>query len=197
MKYKLDKFYNIFSFIYPLVDVFLSPQKKKLFEEINHLTPGDLLDIGVGNGNHFAYYKKHTITGIDTSSRMLSLARENNKNKAINLLEMNGEALNFSDNVFDYVILSHVITVTPHPNRLLKEVYRVLKPNGKVFILNHFTPQNGLKYIDWLFQPFSKWFHFKSYFKIEDLAFLPHFRLVKETIIDRFSYFKLYIYQKS
>jgi phosphatidylethanolamine/phosphatidyl-N-methylethanolamine N-methyltransferase len=45
-------FYNRFSLLYPLVDVFLQPQKRLMFQEINNLPDGNLLEIGVGNGAH-------------------------------------------------------------------------------------------------------------------------------------------------
>jgi phosphatidylethanolamine/phosphatidyl-N-methylethanolamine N-methyltransferase len=76
MSRQSDSFYNKFSFLYPLVDVFLKPQKKVLFNEINRLPEGSLLEIGVGNGAHFQLYKKHQIIGIDTSAAMLEIARK-------------------------------------------------------------------------------------------------------------------------
>ena len=60
-------------------------------------------------------------------------------------MQMDGENLQFPDCYFDYVVLSHVITVVDDPEKLLEETYRVLKPNGKIFILNHFTPKNSVK----------------------------------------------------
>ena len=80
---------------------------------------------------------------------------------------MDGESLLFPDESFDYVVLSHVITVVDDPERLLKETYRVLKADGRVFILNHFTPNNWLKHLDKSFQAIAKIFHFQSVFYIE------------------------------
>lgn len=50
MSIKTESFYNRFSLFYPLIDVFLRPQKRVLFKEINRLDIGQLLEIGVGNG---------------------------------------------------------------------------------------------------------------------------------------------------
>src|SRR5205809_7113136 len=105
-----DSFYNKFSFLYPLVDVFLKPQKKVLFKEINMVPEGSLLEIGVGNGAHFQFYKKHKIIGIDTSAAMLEIARKKSCGN-IRVFKMDGEALLFDDEEFDYVVLSHVIAV--------------------------------------------------------------------------------------
>jgi len=195
MSKQTETFYNRFSSIYPLVDIFLRPQKKVLFEEINSLPYGDLLEVGVGNGAHFKLYKTHTITGIDTSSSMLELAKKHLKGH-IKLLQMNGDALAFPDEAFDYVVLSHVIAVVDDPEQLLEEALRVLKPNGRIFILNHFTPSNPLKYIDYFFYAFSKKLHFRSVFHIHDLKAIQKNKLLKEVRFGLLSYFKLLIYQK-
>src|SRR5215216_6983983 len=110
MNKQTDSFYNKFSFFYPLVDVFLKPQKKVLFNEINRLPEGSLLEIGVGNGAHLQLYKKHKITGIDTSAAMLEIARKRSFGD-IEVFKMDGKALLFDDEKFDYVVLSHVIAV--------------------------------------------------------------------------------------
>lgn len=194
MSKKTEQFYNKFSLFYPLIDVFLKPQKRKLFEEINSLPVGQLLEIGVGNGSHLPHYKTHEITGIDTSTGMLKKAERQQK-EHIQLLHMNGENLLFPNHSFDYVVLSHTLAVVDNPEKVLQEAHRVLKPNGRIFILNHFTPSNYLKYIDKLFQHVSMFFHFKSLFYIENFATIEQFEPLKE-IDFVFSYFKLLIYGK-
>jgi phosphatidylethanolamine/phosphatidyl-N-methylethanolamine N-methyltransferase len=190
-----DNFYNNFSILYPLVDIFFKPQKRKLFQEINNLPFGQLLEIGVGNGKHLQNYKTHKIIGIDTSLSMLEIAKKQKKEN-IKLLQMNGECLLFQDQSFDYVILSHVIAVVDNPEKLLEEIYRVLKSDGKIFILNHFTPKNWLRYVDNCFQFVSKVFHFKSVFYINSLTAIKKFTLLKEISFGQLSYFKLLIYGK-
>lgn len=188
-------FYDRFSWFYPLVDVFLGPGKRELFREVNNEPPGKLLEIGVGNGRHLSSYKSHDIVGIDTSSRMLASARKQQRDD-IRLMLMNGEALSFADAVFDYVVLSHVIAVADNPGVLLAEVHRVLKPGGKLFILNHFTPMNWLKYIDKAGLAVGKVFHFRSVFYIDSIPAIQLFTQVKHVDVGRLDYFKLLIYCK-
>lgn len=195
MNTNTSRFYNTFSFYYPIIDIFLKPQKKQLCKEINSLKPGKLLEIGVGNGKNLKFYKKHEVTGIDTSKKMLTQAKKYNK-ESIELILMDAESLNFLENSFDYIIISHVLAVVKNPNKLLNEAQRVLKPQGKIFILNHFTPNNWLKYIDKAFMPFSKYFHFNSYFTIQTLKSIKKLLLEKEINFGKFSYFKLLIYSK-
>ncbi|MBD1365974.1 class I SAM-dependent methyltransferase [Mucilaginibacter sp. ZT4R22] len=195
MSKQTESFYNTFSIFYPLADVFLRAQKKVLFKETNDLPEGNLLEIGVGNGSHFKFYKKHCITGIDTSGAMLELARKQIVGN-IRLLKMDGKALLFDDGQFDSVVISRVIAVVDDPGQLMAEVLRVLKPQGQVFILNHFTPDNWLRFIDHAFKPISKFLHFKSVFHVHDIPTIKKFRLLKEVHFGFASYFKLLIYQK-
>jgi phosphatidylethanolamine/phosphatidyl-N-methylethanolamine N-methyltransferase len=174
----------------------LKPQKRKLFQEINSLPFGQLLEIGVGNGKHFKQYTSHKVTGIDSSVKMLEIA-EQYKTSNIQLLRMDGHSLKFKNESFDYVVLSHVIAVVDNPEKLLSEVYRVLKPGGSVFVLNHFTPDNWLKYIDRLFNFCSQFFHFHSVFYIGKFSAIKKFTLYKELRFGRFAYFKLLIYRKA
>ncbi len=196
MSKQTNNFYNTFSFFYPLVDVFLKAHKRTLFNEVNNLPYGKLLEIGVGNGKHLPMYRKHKITGIDTSLNMIGIARKQ-KSGHIELLQMNGEALLFGDQTFDYVVLCHVIAVVDNPETLLEEAYRVLKPNGRMFILNHFTPISWLKYIDYSLQIISKMLHFKSVFFISRLTKIEKFTLIKEVSLSRHAYFKLLIYSRT
>ena len=195
MSNPIETFYNSFSIFYPLVDIFLKPQKKVLLKEINELPEGRLLEIGIGNGTHLPLYKKHEITGIDTSAEMLEKAGRRENMKA-ELIKMSGEALLFPNESFDYVVASHVVAVVEDPDKLLQEAYRVLKPNGKILILNHFTPDNWLKHLDKAVASISTWFHFRSFFHISDLSAIRNFRLLKEISFGRLGYFNLLILQK-
>jgi phosphatidylethanolamine/phosphatidyl-N-methylethanolamine N-methyltransferase len=195
------RFYDRVYFLYPLIDIFLKPQKRKLFRYINSSPPGQLLEIGVGNGANLKYYHVHQVTGIDSSTNMLKVAgraatqANNHTPDSIRLAHMNGEELLFKDQSFDYVTLSHVIAVVNNPERLVNEVRRVLRPGGKVFILNHFTPDNLLGNIDRMFGQVSGFLRFRSSFQITDLN-MDQFQLVSDTNAGLFSYFKILVYEK-
>jgi phosphatidylethanolamine/phosphatidyl-N-methylethanolamine N-methyltransferase len=188
-------FYNRLAPVYPILNVFLKPHKSALIKKVNSCPTGKLLEIGIGDGGHLPLYKKHEITGIDISGAMLQRA-ERHKSNLIQLVEMNGENLNFGDRTFDYIVLSHVVAVTENPGEMLNEAFRVLKPNGKLFILNHFTPDNALKYVDKIFDPVSRLLHFKSLFFQHDLDTLQRFSIVEQESIGKLSYFKIIILQK-
>jgi phosphatidylethanolamine/phosphatidyl-N-methylethanolamine N-methyltransferase len=193
--YSTGTFYNRISFFYPLINYFLKGQRNVLIDEVNSAVPGKLLEIGVGNGSHLPLYTSHQITGIDISESMLGKAQRFKRDNIV-LLMMNGENLLFSEESFDYVVIAHVLAVTNDPDQLLAEVFKVLKPGGKLFILNHFTPANWLRYVDHAFHPLSTLFHFKSSFYLQHLKGLQRFSLLKQTGLGYCSYFKLLIFCK-
>lgn len=195
MKLSSESFYDRFSFLYPLVDVFLKPQKSVLAREINAMPAGSLLDIGVGNGSNLSIYTKHEMTGIDTSSSMLTIARKR-KCEDARLFQMDGAALQFQDAQFDYVVLSHVIAVVADPDKVLEEAFRVLRPGGHLFILNHFTPDNWLKVLDHAAARVSAKIHVRSIFDIDEIESIKRFILIRKIPLGALAYFKLLIYQK-
>lgn len=196
MKYSISGFYNKIRFFYPLINLFLLKQRIALIQEINSYPKGNLLEIGVGDGSHLPLYKGHQLTGIDISVSMLKKAKQRNVANA-NLLLMDGEALEFPDASYNYIVLSHVLAVAGDPEKLLQEIHRVLIPGGTLFILNHFTPETWLSRIDKAIQPLSRLLHFRSYFKIEKIGGLQSFTLEKKEGFGIHDYFQLLIYSKT
>jgi phosphatidylethanolamine/phosphatidyl-N-methylethanolamine N-methyltransferase len=127
---------------------------------------------------------------------MLARARKHQTSN-IELLKMDAEELLFHNERFDYVVLSHVIAVVDNPENVLKEVFRILKPGGKVFILNHFTPDNWLRHVDRLMAGVSRLFCFKSLFYVTSLKNAGQLNLLESVNTGPFSYFKILIYEKS
>ncbi|MBI2859374.1 MAG: class I SAM-dependent methyltransferase [Chloroflexi bacterium] len=112
------------------------------------------LEVGVGTGRSFEYRPKGMdIIGIDLSPRMLSLAKREAKQlgMSVDLREMDVQRLEFADNTFDSVVAACTFCSVPDPVLGLKEVARVLKPEGKVFLLEHMRHGNRIigKLMDW------------------------------------------------
>ena len=110
---------------------------------------------------------------------------------------MDGEDLAFEPASFDYVVLSHVIAVARDPEKLLQQCYKVLKPGGKLLILNHFTPNNWLKYLDKAFNLCARLFQLKSLFYITNIKAVELYKAEKEIALKPLSYFKILIFAKS
>lgn len=123
--------------------------KRFFFPRIKHaistmdIKHGDrVLDVGVGTGLSLPLFPRYcNVVGIDISSAMLKQAREKAKKFNLNhvtLFEMDAMNIDFPDNSFDKVFISHVISVVPDPYRTISEVKRVCKNGGKIAIVNHF-----------------------------------------------------------
>lgn len=180
---------------YFVIDCFFKRQKEKLIEELDNQQSGNLIDIGIGTGSLTRLISKHLITGIDASGKMLDQARKG-LNPSSQLHIMDATALGFRDNSFDYAVLSHVISTSKQPEKIISEATRILKNGGFLYILNHFTPNNWLKYIDLAFDPFSHFFCFKSFFRLEHINFPNELELLNTIKFGRYHYYQLLIFQK-
>src|SRR5699024_6097979 len=108
---------------------------------------GNILEVGVGTGANFTYYPEDVhVTGIDFSPKMLRIAekRLSETKASISLKEMNVEQMDFPDNTFDVVVSTCVFCSVPNPVRGLQEIRRVVKPDGKVVMLEHMRSNNKI-----------------------------------------------------
>lgn len=99
-----------------------------------------ILEIGVGTGANLPYYSpEHQVTAIDFSSKMLRHAHNlvNELELNVTLLEMDAQNLSFDDHTFDTVLTSCVFCSVPAPLLGLSEIKRVLKPHGRLVMLEH------------------------------------------------------------
>lgn len=101
-----------------------------------------VLDIGCGAGVDTIFAAMMTgpggkVVGIDQVSEMLERATENlslTDFKNVTLKEGSAENLPFSDQEFDVVISNGVFNLVSDKAKGLSEVYRVLKPEGRLMI---------------------------------------------------------------
>ncbi len=99
-----------------------------------------VLEVGVGTGKNMPYYPPDTeVSGVDLSEKMLTRARRRagRLHQPVTLLGMDAQALTFPDATFDSAAASFVFCSVPDPVRGLKEVARVVKPGGRVVLLEH------------------------------------------------------------
>jgi len=122
------------------------PRQQQVIRSLR-IAPGQrILDVGVGTGLSLSLYPRHAqVTGVDLSRAMLCEAQKKAREKHLDhvaLLEMDAGQLAFPDDVFDYVMAAHVISVVPDPVRFLAEVKRVSRGAGQIVLINHFQSEN-------------------------------------------------------
>jgi phosphatidylethanolamine/phosphatidyl-N-methylethanolamine N-methyltransferase len=104
-----------------------------------------ILEVGVGTGKNFPYYPVGVkMTAIDFSEKMLRRARERAARDGVkvDLLQMDAQAMDFEDNTFDSVAATFVFCSVPDPFRGLEEIRRVVRPDGKIVLLEHVLSAN-------------------------------------------------------
>jgi methyltransferase OMS1 len=129
-------------------------QRKALLQEAT----GDVLECAVGTGLNFQYYNLTNVrsfTAIDLSPGMLKQAQLKStslRNPSISPAEKSYftfqqadvTALPFPDNSFDAVVDTFSLCVFPDPAAALRSMARVVRPGGKVLLLEHSKSQNPL-----------------------------------------------------
>ncbi len=93
---------------------------------------GKALDLGCGTGNYTLELKKRgfDVIGLDASEEMLKIARL----KGLNCIKGDAYNLPFPDESFDLVLSVTMFEFIHEPEKVIAEIYRVLKPGGEVLI---------------------------------------------------------------
>ncbi len=98
-----------------------------------------ILDAGCGNGRniHWFYYNDFTLHGIDRDAEQIKKLKNKYSNLAENFRVSKLEELPFEKETFHHIICNavlHFAENTPHFETMFRELSRVLKPEGSLFI---------------------------------------------------------------
>ena len=99
----------------------------------------EVLEIGGGMGTDLAQFARHgaRVTDVDLSAGHLTLAKENFFVRGLQgrFIQRDAETLGFEDNTFDLVYSNGVLHHTPNTDRVVREIFRVLKPGGLAIVM--------------------------------------------------------------
>ncbi len=101
---------------------------------------GQVLEVAVGTGLNLAHYPEGvSLTGLDLTPEMLEIARQRAREigRDVTLKEGDAHSLPFADGSFDTVVCTYSLCGIPDPNRALSEMKRVLRPGGKLVLVDH------------------------------------------------------------
>lgn len=106
----------------------------------SRVPPARVLEVGVGTGKNIIFYPTEAqVTAIDISPRMLARARRRAATLArdVDLRLMDAQRLEFNDGVFDAAVATFVFCSVPNPQMGLRELGRVVRPGGDIWLLEH------------------------------------------------------------
>lgn len=115
---------------------------EKLRDSLLSRAQGRVLELGVGTGLNLRHYPTGALTSldaVDVSSGMMALARQRagTMTLPVTFHTADAAALPFADNTFDTIVDTFSLCVFERPEAVLAEVRRVLRPDGKLLLLEH------------------------------------------------------------
>lgn len=153
-KEQVATMFNNISGTYDFLNHFLSLGidvlwRKKAIKELKSIKPRIMLDVATGTGD-FAFeainiLKPEKIIGVDISEGMLDVARKKINDRDLQHIfsvQMgDSEGLQFSDDHFDAITVAFGVRNYQNLEKGLADMYRVLKPEGKIVILEFSKPR--------------------------------------------------------
>jgi demethylmenaquinone methyltransferase / 2-methoxy-6-polyprenyl-1,4-benzoquinol methylase len=124
--------------------------RKKALRKLRDLNPQVMLDVATGTADVAIMAKKllnpGKIVGIDISEGMLEIGREKVKKagyqNVIMLETGDSETINYPNNTFDAITVAFGVRNFENLEKGLQEMLRVLKPGGRLVVLEFSKPKN-------------------------------------------------------
>ena len=106
------------------------------------MATGRVLEVGIGTGLNLPFYdpaKVQSLVGVDPAEQMHALAQKRSERAglAVELVHLSAEALPLASASFDSVVCTYTLCSIEDPLAALREMRRVLKPNGRLLFAEH------------------------------------------------------------
>jgi ubiquinone/menaquinone biosynthesis C-methylase UbiE len=137
--------YTLYTPGYDLIAQYLRDSRKKSIDSLEIESGDKVLIIGAGTGLDLEFLPSDCdIIATDITPSMIDGIKKRNKvlNLKVQAMVMDGQALDFGDNMFDKIILHLIISVIPDPIACIKEAERVLKSGGQIVVYDKFVPKD-------------------------------------------------------
>lgn len=138
--------YTFYTPIYDSVANIFKASRKRSIDSLAIKAGEKLLIIGAGTGLDLEFIPDSVhVVATDITPSMIEKIKNRKEGNRLTLeaLVINGQKLLFENETFDKVILHLILAVIPDPKACIKEVDRILKPNGEVAIFDKFIPKNS------------------------------------------------------
>jgi phosphatidylethanolamine/phosphatidyl-N-methylethanolamine N-methyltransferase len=145
-KRQVQRAYEFWAPAYDFIfDWIFAPGRQAAIKHLDLSRQHSVLEVGIGTGLNLPLYPATCrLSGIDLSQEMLDKAVERVQTLTmpdVTLKVMDATSMDFGDNEFDRAIATYTISAVPDPIAVLREMRRVVKPNGVIVILNHFRSE--------------------------------------------------------
>ena len=117
---------------------------------------GDVLEVAIGTGRNLPFYPPNVrLTAIEFSPAMLEIARGRaaELGRPVDLGLGDAQALDLPDAAFDTVVCTLSLCGIPDERRALREMKRVLRPGGRLILLDHIVASPAwARALQWLLE---------------------------------------------
>ena len=117
---------------------------------------GEVLEVAVGTGLNLPCYPAEvTLTGLDLSEGMLAIARDRARRlgRPVTFRQGSAHELPFAEASFDTVLCTFGLCAIPDPAAAVGEMVRVLRPGGRLILVDHVTSSSRLvRGVQWLLE---------------------------------------------
>jgi SAM-dependent methyltransferase len=122
----------------------LAPYRQRLIS----LASGRVLEIGIGSGLNLPFYTAHTteILGLDPHPKLLAMASRIASRVPANIVGGSADSIPVGDATVDTVVTTWTLCTIPDVMAALREMRRVLKPDGQLLFVEHgLAPDEGVR----------------------------------------------------
>ncbi|MBI2106823.1 class I SAM-dependent methyltransferase [Candidatus Woesearchaeota archaeon] len=162
---------------------------------------GKILDLGCGNCRNLLPFKNLKCYGLDFSKEMLKEAKKFSKKHNFKVILKHAEITNtkFKNNTFNYILAIATLHHLKNPEKAIKEINRVLKPNGEAFITvwNKLQLKFILKkqetYIPWKKKDeiLQRYYNFIGYFELKKIIKKNNFKIMSSNFLGKNIIFRI------
>ena len=158
------KRYDRIAWIYDLLDSFMDLWARAWRRDLwSRVSAGRVLELGIGTGKNIPFHPRGCdVVGADLSPQMLERARRraSRERSSVHLELADAQRLPFGDASFDVIVASFLFCSVPDPVLGLREARRVLKPGGRILLLEHVRSDH--RWLGWVMHlldpiPFRIW----------------------------------------
>lgn len=136
---EFNKFYTAFAGVYDLAVKVFPFWKRWLKAAIPHIQGPRVLEVSFGTGYLLTQYAAHYETyGIDYNQKFVSMLQKELAKKGIpaDIRQGNVESLPYEDRFFDSIVNTMAFSGYPDGVKAMSEIHRVLKPGGKLIMVD-------------------------------------------------------------